>query len=154
MPRISKAVLAAAGLLVATATALAGPGTVAAQAAPPGPAGAHGDSGHGGSGHGTGVPTVADDGTVTRNAEYYTLGSLARFVGRGAVRIAGTSFGTTGWNGQVEDVAFRNPDGSTVLVAHDESDDPQTFAVREGDRYLPYTLPGGALADFPTPVPR
>ncbi|MGW1466713.1 discoidin domain-containing protein [Streptomyces sp. NPDC002308] len=96
----------------------------------------------------TGVLTVADDGTVTRNAEYYTLGSLARFVDQGAVRIASTSFGTTGWNGQVEDVAFRNPDGSTVLVAHNESDDPQTFAIREGDRYLTYTLPGGALADF------
>ena len=96
----------------------------------------------------TGVLTVAPDGTVTRNAEYYTLGHLARFVQPGAVRIASTSFGTTGWNGQVEDVAFRNPDGSTVLVAHNENDNPQTFAVREGDRNFSYTLPGGALATF------
>ena len=43
------------------------------------------------------------------NAEYYTLGHLARFVQPGAVRIASTSFGTTGWNGQIMDVAFRNP---------------------------------------------
>ncbi|MEY9967121.1 glucosylceramidase [Streptacidiphilus sp. MAP12-16] len=96
----------------------------------------------------TGVLTVNSDGTVTRNAEYYTLGHLARFVKPGAVRIASTSFGTTGWNGQVEDTAFRNPDGSTVLVAHNENDNPQTFAVREGDRSFTYTLPGGALASF------
>jgi glucosylceramidase len=96
----------------------------------------------------TGVLTVSPDGTITRNAEYYTLGHLARFVKPGAVRIASTSFGTTGWNGQVMDVAFRNPDGSTVLVAHNENDDPQAFAVREGNQAFTYTLPGGALATF------
>ena len=69
----------------------------------------------------------------------------------GAVRIASTSFGTTGWNGQVMDVAFRNPDGSTVLVAHNENDNPQAFAVREGDQAFTYTLPGGALATFTWP---
>jgi glucosylceramidase len=46
------------------------------------------------------------------------------------------------------DVAFRNPDGSTVLVAHNENDNPSTFAVREGDQAFIYTLPGGALATF------
>jgi glucosylceramidase len=96
----------------------------------------------------TGVLTIGPDGTITRNAEYYTLGHLARFVKPGAVRIASTSFGTTGWNGQVMDVAFRNPDGSTVLVAHNENDDPQAFAVREGNQAFTYTLPGGALATF------
>ncbi|MEV4555438.1 glycoside hydrolase family 30 beta sandwich domain-containing protein [Kitasatospora sp. NPDC049285] len=96
----------------------------------------------------TGVIAVGTDGTVTNNAEYYTLGHLARFVRPGAVRIASTSLGTTGWNGQVMDVAFRNPDGSTVLVAHNENDAPRTFTIREGDRSFAYTLPGGALATF------
>jgi glucosylceramidase len=96
----------------------------------------------------TPIVTVGPGGTVTPNAEYYTLGHLARFVPPGAVRIASTSFGTTGWNGQVMDVAFRNPDGSTVLVAHNENDNPSTFGVREGDQAFTYTLPGGALATF------
>jgi glucosylceramidase len=102
----------------------------------------------GGCGTCTGVVTVRGDGTVTRNAEYYTLGHLARFVRPGATRVASTSFGTTGWNGQVMDVAFVNPDGSTVLVAHNENDNPQAVAVRIGDRQFSYTLPGGALATF------
>ena len=96
----------------------------------------------------TPIVTVGPGDTVTRNAEYYTLGHLARFVAPGAVRIASTSFGTTGWNGQVMDVAFRNPDGSTVLVAHNENDNPSTFGVKEGDQAFSYTLPGGALATF------
>ena len=96
----------------------------------------------------TPIVTVGPDGTVTKNAEYYTLGHLARFVQPGAVRIASTSFGTTGWNGQVMDVAFRNPDGSTVLVAHNENDNPAAFGVREGSQAFTYTLPGGALATF------
>ena len=102
----------------------------------------------GGCGTCTGIITVGPGDTVTDNAEYYTLGHLARFVEPGAVRIASTSFGTTGWNGQIMDVAFRNPDGGTVLVVHNENDNPATFAVREGDQAFTYTLPGGALATF------
>jgi glucosylceramidase len=99
----------------------------------------------------TGVITVGPGQTVARNAEYYTLGHLARFVKPGAVRIASTSFGTTGWNGQIMDVAFRNPDGSTALVVHNENDAPRTFAVAQGDSSFDYTLPGGALATFTWP---
>jgi glucosylceramidase len=49
------------------------------------------------------------------------------------------------------DVAFRNPDGSTALVVHNENDDPRTFAVAVGGRSFEYTLPGGALATFTWP---
>ncbi|HEX5781995.1 MAG TPA: discoidin domain-containing protein [Solirubrobacteraceae bacterium] len=96
----------------------------------------------------TGVITVGPGMAVTENAEYFTLGHLARFVEPGARRIASTSFGTTGWNGQIMDVAFRTRDGSTVLVVHNENDDPRTFAVAQGGRSFEYTLPGGALATF------
>ena len=96
----------------------------------------------------TGIVTVGPGDTVTDNAEYYALGQLSRFVQPGAVRIGSTSFGTTGWNGDVMDVAFRNPNGQTVLVAHNENDDPQTFAVQEGAWRFTYTLPGDSLATF------
>ncbi len=102
----------------------------------------------GGCGTCTGIVTIGPGDTVTPNAEYYALGQLSRFVQPGAVRIASTSFGTTGWNGEVMDVAFRNPDGSTVLVAHNENDDAQAFAVQEGQQRFTYTLPGDSLATF------
>ena len=96
----------------------------------------------------TGIVTVGPDGAVTPNAEYYALGQLSRFVQPGAVRIASTSFGTTGWNGQIMDVAFVNPDGSTVLVAHNENDNPQSFSVSENGQSFDYGLPGDSLATF------
>ena len=102
----------------------------------------------------TGLLTLEADGTVSTNAEYYTIGHLSKFVRPGAVRIASTSFGTTGWNGQIMDVAFRNPDGSTALVVHNENDDPRTLAVSVGGRSFDYTLPGGALATFTWPRSR
>lgn len=103
---------------------------------------------NGGCGTCTGLVTVQPNGDVTTDAEYYTIGHLSKFVRPGARRIASTSFGTTGWNGQIMDAAFRNPDGSTALVVHNENDEPRTFAVNAGDRTFEYTLPGGALATF------
>jgi glucosylceramidase len=106
---------------------------------------------NGGCGTCTGLVTVQPDGSVTTDAEYYTIGHMSKFVKPGARRIASTSFGTTGWNGQIMDAAFRNPDGSTALVVHNENDDPRSFAVNVGDRTFEYTLPGGALATFTWP---
>ncbi|NUT52567.1 MAG: glucan endo-1,6-beta-glucosidase, partial [Saccharothrix sp.] len=106
---------------------------------------------NGGCGTCTGLVAAHPDGTVSTGAEYYTIGHLAKFVRPGARRVASTSFGTTGWNGQVMDVAFGNPDGSTALVVHNQNDDPRTFAVSVGERLFEYTLPGGALATFTWP---
>ncbi|MFG1819088.1 glycoside hydrolase family 30 beta sandwich domain-containing protein [Kribbella sp. NPDC049174] len=96
----------------------------------------------------TGLVTLQPDGTVSTDAEYYTIGHLSKFVKPGAVRIGSTSYGTTGWNGQLMSVAFRNPDGSTALVVHNENDDPRSFAVAVGDRSFEYELPGGAVATY------
>ncbi|RKE22824.1 discoidin domain-containing protein [Streptomyces sp. TLI_171] len=99
----------------------------------------------------TALLTTHADGTVSTGAEYYTIGHLSKFVQPGARRIASTNFGTTGWNGQLTDVAFSNPDGSTVLVVHNENDAPREFAVAVGGRTFEYALPGGALATFSWP---
>jgi glucosylceramidase len=109
---------------------------------------------NGGCGTCTGVVTVGPGQTVTENAEYHTLGHLARFVKPGARRIASTSFGTTGWNGQIMDAAFLGRDGRVALVVHNENDDPRGFAVAQGGRSFEYTLPGGALATFTWPALR
>ncbi|MFG1624269.1 discoidin domain-containing protein [Kribbella sp. NPDC049227] len=96
----------------------------------------------------TGLVTLQPDGSVTTDAEYYTIGHLSKFVKAGAVRIGSTSYGTTGWNGQLMSAAFSNPDGTTALVVHNENDDPRRFAVAVGDKSFEYELPGGAIATF------
>jgi glucosylceramidase len=100
----------------------------------------------------TALLTVKPDGTFSTNAEFFTIGHLSKFVRPGAVRIDSTNYGTTGWNGQLTDVAFRNPDGSTALVVHNENDNPRSFTVAVGGESFDYTLPGGALATFTWPT--
>lgn len=99
----------------------------------------------------TGLLTIHPDGTTTRNAEYYALAHLSKFVPPGAVRVASTSGAATG-DGDVTDVAFRNPDGSTALVVHNEARGPTSFTVAVRERSFRYTLPAGALATFTWPA--
>ena len=92
-----------------------------------------------------GVVTIdPNSGSVTYNIDYYTLGHASKFVTQGASRIDSTTFGS----GSVEDVAFKNPDGSKALIAYNSSSASQTFKVRWGNEAFTYTLPAGAAATF------
>ncbi|HEX4092556.1 MAG TPA: glycoside hydrolase family 30 beta sandwich domain-containing protein, partial [Trebonia sp.] len=88
-------------------------------------------------------------GTATYNAEYYSLGQVSKFVKPGAVRIGSTTFGS----GNVEDVAFRNPDGSTALIVlNADTANAHTFNVDDGGQYFSYSLPAKAVATFTWPA--
>ena len=94
----------------------------------------------------TGVVTVDNSaGTASYNAEYYVLGQASKFVKPGAVRIDSNAFGS----GNLEDVAFQNPDGSDALIAlNADTSNAHTFSVDENGQYFSYTLPAGAVATF------
>ncbi|WP_293915268.1 RICIN domain-containing protein [Deinococcus sp.] len=84
---------------------------------------------------------VAINGTAVQyNAEYYNLGHMSKFVKSGAVRIASTIVGN------VENVAFKNPDGTIALVLHNSNGGQQSVNVAYGNAFLSYTLPAGGLA--------
>ena len=90
-----------------------------------------------------GIVTInSKTGAVTKNLDYYALGHASRFVTPGAVRIASTE--TAG----VSTVAFRNGDGSIVLIALNTNKDVTTFGVQTGGQGFAYTLPAGAAAAF------
>jgi glucosylceramidase len=90
-----------------------------------------------------GVITVnSKTGAVTKNLDYYALGHASRFVEPGAVRIASNEAGG------VSDVAFRNPDGSVVLIALNTNTTATAFTVQSAGAGFTYTLPAGAAATF------
>jgi glucosylceramidase len=94
-----------------------------------------------------GVVTIDDStspSTITYNVEYYVLGHLGKFVVSGAVRIASNTFGP----GSIEDVAFKNPDGSKVLLVLNGSTASSSFTVNWKGENFNYTLPAGALVTF------
>jgi glucosylceramidase len=87
---------------------------------------------------------------------YYDLGQLSRFVEPGAVRIASNNFvnyaypflGADIASPGLDDVAFRNPDGTEALIAYNGAAGPITFGVHERRRAFIATLPAGATTTF------
>ena len=107
----------------------------------------------GGCGDCRGVVTIdSRSGAVTRNVEYYVLGHAARFVQRGARRIASTS--ADSGVGAITHVAFANPDRSLVLIAHNPGAAAAGLRVRAGSRGFAVTLPPGEVATFVWPQKR
>jgi glucosylceramidase len=104
---------------------------------------------NGGCGTCFGVVTIDPaTGHATPTADYYVFGHVTRFIRPGAVRIDSTVAGNA-WN-----VAFRNPDGSIVLVAvnDDWGTTTQHFNVSAGGTAFSYALPAGAVATFVLPA--
>jgi glucosylceramidase len=100
---------------------------------------------NGGCGTCRGVVTIDPaTGKATPDADYYVLGHVTRFIRPGAVRVDSTVAGNA-WN-----VAFRNPDGSLVVVVvnDDWGTTAQRFNVNAQGRSFSYELPAGAVATF------
>jgi glucosylceramidase len=87
---------------------------------------------------------------------YYVLGQASAFVKPGAYRIDSNHFVSYQFvyhhppqvSAGLDDVAFRNPDGSKVLLAYNTSASPREFAVHWRDSWFTYTLPAGATVTF------
>jgi len=104
-----------------------------------------------------GLSTISEQsGDVSLTRSYYQLGQASSFVAPGAQRIASPHFvsyvyahpGVNVVTPGLDDVAFRNPDGSIVLVAYDNAAVATRFAVVWRGRALPYDLPPGAMVTF------
>jgi glucosylceramidase len=90
------------------------------------------------------IDSSVSPAVITNNVEYYVLGHLAKFVVSGAYRIDSNSFG----HGNIEDVAFQNPDGSIVVLVLNSGTSNANFAIRWKGQFFTYSLPAGALATF------
>jgi glucosylceramidase len=99
-----------------------------------------------------GVVTIQrSTGQVTRNVEYYVLAHASRFVRPGAERIMSDSLDET-----LETVAFRNPDGSEVLIAMNPNGGSRWFDVVRDGESIAYRLPGRSVVTQvwqPPPLP-
>jgi glucosylceramidase len=101
---------------------------------------------NGGCGTCTGLITVQEGGPragqVDYTVEYYTTGHLTKFVKPGAHRIHSTA------NSTVQNIAWRNPDGSKALIAHNGGTSAQSVRVNWGSQSFTYTLPARTSATF------
>jgi glucosylceramidase len=97
----------------------------------------------------TGLVTIDQaTGTATYTSNYYMLGQFSKFIDPGATRI-GYSDGGSVWA-----QAYRNPDGTEVLVAHNNNSAATTFTTTwNAAGSFSYTLPAKATVTF-TKSPR
>ena len=76
--------------------------------------------------------------------DYTALAHASKLVAPGAYRVESNTFG----EGSLEDVAFRNPDGTLVLLVLNTGGSIAHFNIGWAGKYAVYELPGGAVATF------
>ncbi len=82
-------------------------------------------------------------GSVSYSRDYYLVGQFSKFVVPGAYHIRANTLSS------LSTVAFKNPDGSKVVVVSNESMHSGTFRVGwNGLQSFAYTLPAGAIVTF------
>ncbi len=98
--------------------------------------------------------------TYALTSDYWALAQFSKFIQLGAVRIDSsdpsscTTSPTGGWNCGLEDVAFRNPDGSQVIVATAHDGHPHLATIAENGQSVSYNVPDGAIVTFVVPAPK
>jgi glucosylceramidase len=94
------------------------------------------------------INTSTTPATITYNVENYVYGQAAMFVKQGAYRIDSNS-SAIGAN-SIEDVAFKNPDGSIALIVLNSSASSQTFDINwaPNNTNFSYTLPSQSVVTF------
>ena len=80
--------------------------------------------------------------TIVRNPAYYIIAHASKFVRPASVRIASNV------TMSLPNVAFKTPDGKTVLIVINESDKPMTFNIRQKNKQTTPTLEGKSVATF------
>ena len=79
-----------------------------------------------------------ETGALKRNYEYYEMKHISGFVRPGAVYL--------GTEGSMEEaMAFRNPDGSIVVLAAEKTGTPRDLAIKAGDKSLKVNIPANSV---------
>jgi len=91
-----------------------------------------------------GMLLIRSDGTdqVTYRNQYYAIGQFSKFVVPGAHRIASPTYNN------LQNVAFKNPDGSKVVVAYNNQSSSQTVKVKWGNQSFTYNIPAKTAITF------
>ena len=87
-----------------------------------------------------GALTIGNE--FTRNVSYYIIAHASKFVRPGSVRVASNT------TKDLPNVAFTTPDGKKVLVALNDSDEIQKFAINFNGKSAEVALAAGSVGTF------
>ncbi|HXS55222.1 MAG TPA: glycoside hydrolase family 30 beta sandwich domain-containing protein [Hanamia sp.] len=89
-----------------------------------------------------GAITVQSESSYNRNVGYYIIAHVSKFVPAGSVRISSTTAGN------INNVAFKTPDGKKVLVVENDGGSTATFNIRYNDKWVVTSLPAGGVGTY------
>ena len=84
-----------------------------------------------------------DNNTITTNSSYYVIGHASKFVPAKSIRIASNLPG-----GKLNNVAFKTPDGKTVLIVVNNFSSTFNFQIKYKDQYAFSSLKAGEVATY------
>ena len=89
-----------------------------------------------------GAITINGSSVTKRNVSYYIIAHASKYVRPGATRISSTDFG------DLPNVAFKNADGSKVLVVLNNTSSTQTFNIQINGATVSPVLEAGSVGTF------
>jgi len=87
-----------------------------------------------------GAITIAP--AVSRNVAYYVIAHASKFVKPGSIRIASNIVGN------LQNVAFKTPDGKTVLIVCNNNNSDTSFNIKYNGKIVTSSLEKGAAATY------
>ena len=89
-----------------------------------------------------GAITISGGSVTKRNVSYYIIAHASKFIRPGASRISSTDFG------DLPNVAFKNSDGTKVLVVVNNTSSIQTFNIQFNGEIVSPVLEAGSVGTF------
>ncbi len=89
-----------------------------------------------------GAITVTGSSTFSRNVSYYIIAHASKFVPVGSIRIASTQ------SGNLNNVAFKRPDGKIVLLVENDGVTSEVFNIKYNGRWVATSLEAGSIATY------
>ncbi len=89
-----------------------------------------------------GAITVNSSDNLIRNVGYYIVAHASKFVSAGSVRVATNSVGN------LNNVAFKTPQGKKVLIVENDGATGELFNIKYKGRWVTASLEGGSVGTF------
>lgn len=89
-----------------------------------------------------GAITVSDKENFTRNVAYYIIAHASKFVPANSQRISSTQ------TDQLSTVAFKTPEGKTVLIVQNYSKTDENFNIKYKNKTAPVVITGSSVATY------
>jgi glucosylceramidase len=90
-----------------------------------------------------GAVTITNSTSYTKNAAYYIIGQISKFVKAGAIRVA-----TSSTSGSIISTGFKNPDGSIALLVYNSGTSANTIRIASGTSAFDYAVPAASAVTF------